>query len=451
VAEPEVTSAGRRELRGWGRTAPVVSTTVAATAEQLPELLRSVGPRGLIARGLGRSYGDAAQNAGGAVLLPIRGETRLVGDGVVTAAGTSVHDLMRHLLPLGRFLPVTPGTRYVTVGGAIACDVHGKSHHRVGSLGAHVVAADLVTPDGETRRISPEADPELFWATTGGMGLTGVVTSATLRTIPVETGWVRVDTERHADLGSLMATMRASDDEWTYSVAWVDTVSGGRAAGRSVLTRGEHARVDELDGRRARTPFPLPGDPRLSAPPGVPNGLVSRASVRAFNELWFRKAPLRRTGELQTVAAFFHPLDGVRRWNRLYGPNGFVQYQLVVPDEADAVVHEVVRRLAGSGHASFLAVLKRFGPEGTGPLSFPMAGWTLALDLPVRPGLAAVLDALDAQVLEAGGRVYLAKDARLSPDRFAAMYPRAGEFARVRDRVDPRRILTSDLARRLGL
>jgi decaprenylphospho-beta-D-ribofuranose 2-oxidase len=449
---PDVTRSGeRRELRGWGRTTPAVSTTVTATAAQVPDLLRSAGPRGLTARGLGRSYGDAAQNSGGEVLLPIQGETRLVGDHVVAAAGTSLHDLMRFLLPHGRFLPVTPGTRYVTVGGAIACDVHGKSHHRVGTFGAHVVAADLVTPDGETHRISPEADPDLFWATTGGMGLTGVLTSATLRTISVESGWVRVDTERYGDLGSLMAAMRASDQDWTYTVAWVDTVSGGRALGRSVLTRGEHARADELDDRRARTPYPLPGDPRVSAPALVPNGLVSRPTVRAFNELWFRKAPQHRTGELQTLATFFHPLDGVQAWNRLYGPAGFVQYQLVVPDDADAVVHDVVRRLARSGHASFLAVLKRFGPAADGPLSFPMAGWTLALDLPVRPGLAAVLDDLDARVVEAGGRVYLAKDARLSPESFTAMYPRAEEFARVRDRVDPGRILTSDLARRLGL
>jgi len=442
---------GRRELRGWGRTAPVVSETVSATAAEVPDLVRSAGPRGLTARGLGRSYGDAAQNAGGTVLLPIHGETRLVGDDVVAAAGTSLHDLMRHLLPHGRFLPVTPGTRYVTVGGAIACDVHGKSHHRVGTFGAHVVAADLVTPDGETHRISPEAEPDLFWATTGGMGLTGVVTSATLRTIPVETGWVRVDTERHADLESLMQAMRACDADWTYTVAWVDTVSGGRALGRSVLTRGEHARADELDRRRSRTPYPLPGDPRVSAPALVPNGLVSRPTVRAFNELWFRKAPRHRTGELQSLATFFHPLDGVAEWNRLYGRAGFVQYQMVVPDDGEAVVHDAVRRLAGSGHASFLAVLKRFGPANDGLLSFPMAGWTLALDLPVRPGLAAVLDDLDARVVEAGGRVYLAKDARLAPGRFATMYPRAEEFARVRDRVDPGRILTSDLARRLGL
>jgi decaprenylphospho-beta-D-ribofuranose 2-oxidase len=178
---------------------------------------------------------------------------------------------------------------------------------------------------------------------------------------------------------------------------------------------------------------------------------VSHASVRAFNEVWYRKAPRHRTGELQTIAQFFHPLDGVADWNRLYGPAGFVQYQLVVPDGAEEVVHDVVGRLADSGHASFLAVLKRFGPANDGLLSFPMAGWTLALDLPVRPGLGRLLDRIDAQVVEAGGRVYLAKDSRLRADLMPAMYPRLEEFARVRDRVDPRRILTSDLARRLGL
>jgi decaprenylphospho-beta-D-ribofuranose 2-oxidase len=414
-------------------------------------VLRGAGPRGVIARGLGRSYGDAAQNSGGEVLLPIAGEPRLEGDRVVAAAGTSLHDLMRILLPHGRFLPVTPGTRYVSVAGAIACDVHGKSHHVTGTFGAHVDSVDLVTADGETRVVGPAADPELFWATVGGMGLTGVITAATLRTIPVETGWASVTTDRYDDLGSLMAAMREGDDDWTYSVAWVDTLSAGRSAGRSVLTRGEHATLAELDARRARTPYPLPGGPRLSAPPGVPSGLVSRASVRAFNELWFRRAPRHRSGELQTLAAFFHPLDGVADWNRLYGPAGFLQYQLVVPDDADQVVRDAVASIAASGHPSFLAVLKRFGPAGDGMLSFPLAGWTLALDLPARPGLAALLDRLDAAVVEAGGRIYLAKDSRLRADRFAAMYPRREEFARVRDRVDPGRVLTSDLSRRLDL
>ncbi len=438
-------------LHGWGRTSPVVSRALTVDADQVAGALRSAGPRGLVARGLGRSYGDAAQNAGGTVLLPIAGETRMDGDHVVVSAGTSLHDLMRYLLPRGRFLPVTPGTRYVTVGGAIACDVHGKSHHRVGTFGANVVSADLVTPDGETHRISTTEDPELFWATVGGMGLTGVLLRATLTTIPVETGWVRVDTQRFGDLGSLTEAMRESDDAWTYSVAWVDTVSRGRALGRSVLSRGEHALLGDLDDRRARTPYPLPGEPRLSAPRGRPTA-------------W---CPGPRSGPSTGCGSTRHPAVArvsSRAWPRSSTPStvwatgtgstdprASCSTSWSCPDAAEEVVHDAVRRLAAGGHASFLAVLKRFGPANDGLLSFPVAGWTLALDLPARPGLAGVLDDLDARVAEAGGRVYLAKDSRLSARTFAAMYPRADEFARVRDRVDPGRILASDLARRLGL
>jgi decaprenylphospho-beta-D-ribofuranose 2-oxidase len=441
-----------RRLHGWGRTSPVVSRALAVDADQVAEALRNAGPRGLVARGLGRSYGDAAQNAGGTVLLPIPGETRMEGDHVVVSAGTSLHDLMHYLLPRRRFLPVTPGTRYVTVGGAIACDVHGKSHHRVGTFGANLVSADLVTPDGATHRISATEDPELFWATVGGMGLTGVIVRATLRTIPVETGWIRVDTERFGDLGSLTAAMRESDHAWTYSVAWVDTVSRGQALGRSVLSRGEHAQTAELDGCRARTPYPLPGEPRLSAPPWAPDGLVSRASVRAFNELWFRKAPRHREGELVGPGMFFCPLDLVGQWNRLYGRRGMVQYQFVVPFGEEATMRRVIERLVASGTASFLAVLKRFGAGNPGPLSFPMPGWTLALDVPAAAyGLGEMFHELDDLVLDAGGRHYFAKDAHTTPAAIRRGYPRLDEWRAVRDAVDPGRVWQSDLARRLEL
>ena len=388
-------------LHGWGRTSPVVSRALTVDADQVAEAIRSAGPRGLVARGLGRSYGDAAQNAGGTVLLPIPGETRMDGDNVVVSAGTSLHDLMRYLLPRGRFLPVTPGTRYVTVGGAIACDVHGKSHHRVG----HLRGERRLRRPGHPRRRDPPDRPHgrpravLGDGRWDGPDRRPAACHAAHRSRSRPAGSASTPSGS-ATSGSLTAAMRESDDAWTYSVAWVDTVSRGRALGRSVLSRGEHAHLGDLDGRRARTPYPLPGEPRLSAPPRAPDGLVSRASVRAFNGLWFHKAPRHREGELQTLAAFFHPLDGVGDWNRLYGPSGFVQYQLVVPDAAEEVVHDAVRRLAAGGHASFLAVLKRFGPANDGLLSFPVAGWTLALDLPARPGLASVLD--DAR--RAGGR-----------------------------------------------
>lgn len=435
---------------GWGRTAAVHATPWHTDAAHVADALARAGPRGTIARGLGRSYGDAAQNSGGQVLLRLTGDLRMSGDDVVASAGTSLHEVMRFLLPRGRFVPVTPGTRFVTVGGAIACDVHGKSHHATGTFGANLASFDLVTPDGASHTVTPDDDPDLFWGTVGGMGLTGIITSATLRTVPVETGWVSATTQRFTDLDQVMAVMREADDRWTYSVAWLDTLSRGRHLGRSVLSRGEHATAAQVTAA-GRERLPLPGGPRLSVPPFVPSGLVSRPTVRAFNEAWFRRSPRLREGELQTLATFFHPLDGVADWNRLYGRAGFVQYQFVVPDAAHEVVRRVVARFADGSHASFLAVLKRFGPANPGVLSFPMAGWTLALDLPARPGLAPFLDGLDDLVLEAGGRVYLAKDARLRADRFAAMYPRLGEFRALRERLDPGRILTSDLARRLDL
>ncbi len=445
-------------LAGWGRTAPTAATPrhVAGGSAEVAEVVRRAGPRGLVARGLGRSYGDPAQNAGGEVLLPL--PTRIEHDpegrppGTVrVSAGTSLHDLMAELLPRGRFVPVTPGTRYVTVGGCLACDVHGKSHHVAGSFGRHVDSLELVTGDGSVHEVGPDRDPELFWATIGGMGLTGVITSAVLRTIPVESSWMTVTTTRLPDLDSVMEEMRTGDRDATYSVAWIDTLARGRSLGRSVLTRGEHARRDELDGPAARHPLVAPGRARLRVPPGVPGGLVRPLTVRGFNEAWYRRAPRHRTGELQPLAAFFHPLDGVADWNRLYGPRGFVQYQCVVPDQAADTMALVIDRVAREGHASFLSVLKRFGPGDEAPLSFPMPGWTLALDLPARPGLAPLLDELDRLVAAVGGRVYLAKDARLDPARLRQMYPRLEDFLAVRRRVDPAGVFHSDLARRLGL
>jgi len=329
--------------------------------------------------------------------------------------------------------------------------VHGKSHHRVGSFGRHVAWLDLVTADGEARRLAPDRDPELFWATVGGLGLTGVVTRAALRTIPVETSSMTVTTTRLPDLASTLATMRTTDADHTYSVAWIDTLARGRRLGRSVLTQGEHAPRAALTGRASAAPLAPPQPARLAAPAHLPGGLVRPLTVRAFNEAWFRKAPAHREGEIQSLATFFHPLDGVAGWNRLYGPRGFVQYQCVVPDDADDTLTRVVERVSGEGHASFLSVLKRFGPASPGLLSFPMPGWTLALDLPARPGLAALLEELDDLVVAAGGRVYLAKDARLGPERLRKMYPRLEEFRQVRRQVDPAGVFRSDLSRRLGL
>jgi decaprenylphospho-beta-D-ribofuranose 2-oxidase len=340
------------------------------------------------------------------------------------------------------------------VGGAIAADIHGKNHHADGSFCSHVTEMTLVTPTG-TVTVSPATDPALFWATAGGMGLTGVVTRATIEMIPVETSYMLVDTERAGDLDTAMDLMLTGDHAHRYSVAWIDCQSTGGRLGRSVLTRGDHARLEDLPARLRRRPEQardfVPRTP-ARVPFTAPGGLLNPLTVGAFNEFWFRKAPVHQVGKLHAMTGYFHPLDDVGAWNRLYGSRGFLQYQFVVPDRHGEAVRRVIERIAAVRLASFLAVLKRFGPGDPGPLSFPLPGWTLALDLPVgHHDLDRLLDDLDDEVISAGGRVYLAKDSRVSPAAFRSMYPRLDEWRAVRDRVDPDGVLRSDLGRRLGL
>ncbi|MDQ0715731.1 decaprenylphospho-beta-D-ribofuranose 2-oxidase [Streptomyces luteogriseus] len=453
--DPDVLGLDHTTVTGWGRTAPTAAWVIRPrTYEEAAAAVRDCGARGGIPRGLGRAYGDAAQNAGGSVLdmTALDRVHAIDADGgtVLCDAGVSLHRLMEVLLPLGWFVPVTPGTRYVTVGGAIGADIHGKNHHVSGSFARHVLALELLTADGEIRTVIPGTP--LFDATAGGMGLTGVILTATIRLQPVETSLMSVDTERASDLDDLMARLAATDHRYRYSVAWIDLLARGAATGRAVLTRGDHAPLDALPARLRRDPLAF-RTPRLPATPAIlPGGLLTRTTVGLFNELWYRKAPRARIGRLQRISGFFHPLDGVPHWNRVYGRGGFVQYQFVVGYGREDALRRIVRRISERRCPSFLAVLKRFGESAPGWLSFPVPGWTLALDIPAGlPGLGAFLDELDEEVAAAGGRVYLAKDARLRPELLAAMYPRLDDFRELRAELDPRGVFVSDLSRRLSL
>jgi decaprenylphospho-beta-D-ribofuranose 2-oxidase len=311
----------------------------------------------------------------------------------------------------------------------------------------------MMLADTTIVEVGPDRDPDLFWATVGGMGLTGVILDATFRLIPIDTSLMSVETRRVDNLDEIMTRMSERDADFRYSVAWIDLLAGGRHLGRGVLTNADHARLAQLDPRHTGASLAYAGRQLVAVPPVVPApGLINRLSVTAFNELWYRKAPRVREGELQSIAEYFHPLDLVGDWNRVYGKGGFVQYQFVVPFGAEPTLRTVIERISAAALPIFLTVLKRFGPGNPGPLSFPVEGWTLAIDVPARSaGLSQLLTGFDRLVLEAGGRLYLAKDFQTTPAAVRRGYPRLDEWRAIRDRVDPAGAWASDLSRRLCL
>ena len=350
AALPVTADAKRRLLAGWGRAAPSAAWVVTPQSEDdvAADLAR---PGRHIARGLGRSYGDAAQCAGGTVIdctaLDRITELDQSRARVRVQAGCSLDALMRVIVPRGLFVPVTPGTRYVTVGGALASDVHGKNHHRDGTISAYVEGLVLATPAGR-RKCGPEERGPLL-GERGGMGLTGVITEATINLISIETSYMLVDTERAADLDACMARMEAADAEHRYSVAWLDGLASGRRLGRGVITLGDHAKLGDLSEAEGRDPLRFRPRRRLNVPFSPPVSVLNPMTVTAFNEAWYQRAPRRRSGELQSISRFFHPLDGVAGWNSLYGPRGFTQYQFVVPFGSGDVVRSVLERLGAAG------------------------------------------------------------------------------------------------------
>jgi FAD/FMN-containing dehydrogenase len=443
------------KMTGWGRF------EWARCHAWRPERRRAVnailGAReydGYIARGLGRSYGDTAVNAEGGVIDMSR-LNRMISFDAATGildceAGVSLGEILQSFVPRGFLVPVMPGTKFVTLGGAIACDVHGKNHHVDKSFGNHVVSLDLLTARGEVLTCSAEKNPELFRATIGGIGLTGIILSARIQLARIESAYFKVDFKRTTSLEDTLAAFDESDDDYQYSVAWVDCISRGARLGRAVLMRGRKAMRSDIPA--TRDPFAIKSAFPKAVPFDLPGFALNRLSIRAFNEVYYR-AHRDAPGTLVNYDAYFCPLDSIHSWNRMYGKRGFVQYQVTFPlgEAGRKNMREMLERLQRFTCGSFLAVLKRLGEGNDSPLSYPSPGYLIALDIPARRDTATMLQQMDLFVLERGGRIYFAKDAVAKAETIAAMYPRLDEFKQAKAKVDPNNLFTSNMARRLGL
>ncbi len=443
-----------QRISGWGRRDFVHSKLVNLKSSlEIINFIKESNPSSLLARGLGRSYGDAAQLKEDFVLsVDFSKGISLSGNQLTVGGGVTIRNLLEIIVPLGYFLPVSPGSAQVTIGGAIAADVHGKNHHKDGSLGNHISRILLINGKGDIEEIKLEKEENgknnnFFWATIGGMGLTGIILEATISLIKIETSLMKVNTFICNDLKQLMDLMRSKDQQYTYSVAWVD---GLHKRMRGVLTCGDHAKIKDLNYDKLDL-LSYNSKNLGTAPNFFPNGLLNKYTIKAFNELWFRKSSLLGKN-IQTISQFFHPLDVISDWNKIYGSQGFYQYQFVVPDDKTYFIPKTLARLKQCSAYSFLTVLKRFGRSNKAFLSFPQPGWTLAIDLPAsNVNLLSVLEELDIELASIGGKIYLAKDSRQSSIMFKKSYPFYEKWRSIKQEMDPYNLFKSDLSKRLKI
>lgn len=436
------------ELSGWGRA---LSADVRAwrpeRAPALQQAFRAEREDGVIVYAAGRSYGDAPLNGGGDVILTERLDRILSADWetgeVVCEPGVTIGDLMRVALKNKYMVPVSPGTGFATVGGGVANDVHGKNQHCHGNFGDHVQWIDLLLPSGEIKRITPEGEKELFEATVGGIGLTGIMLAMGIKLRRVKSNAVLLREKKARDLDEFLAMQQEAREKHTYVVGWIDAMARGRSLGRGIMEAADDSQgaTDAPMGKRTRMPTEMPGF------------AMNRLSIGLFNALYYHRLPFGGGRERQVpMTQFLYPLDSIEDWNLLYGKRGFYQFQCVLPEAESAVgMRKLMEAISEAGTGSFLAVLKSMGKWGRGHLSFPMPGFTLALDFPAKPGVTELLARLERITLDHGGRIYLAKDGAMSAESFAQMYPRLDDFRAVLDRIDPNRVMDSDMSRRLKI
>jgi decaprenylphospho-beta-D-ribofuranose 2-oxidase len=440
----------RKQITNWGNY-PVIEANVDSFSfpEQLMDLLSR--QERFIPRGNGRCYGDAslADNT----ISTLKFDKILSFDkqnGIFECqSGITLDQILEVIVPAGWFLPITPGTKFITIGGAVASDVHGKNHHVDGSFSNHTLEMDIVLASGETINCSPGTHSDLFEATCGGMGLTGIISRVKFRLKKIETSYIRQKQIKAENLDELIRLFEEYG-HYTYSVAWIDCLKQGSQFGRSILMLGEHAELKDLDDLHRKSPLRLPAKKQINFPFNLPSWVLNAYTVKAFNFFFYAKNFKKEINNVVGYEPFFYPLDAILHWNRGYGKKGFVQYQFVLPLEASQGLIEILHRISKKGMGSFLAVLKVFGKQKS-IISFPKEGYTLALDFPVRGDLLAFLDELDQIVLQYGGRLYMSKDARMKPEVLKSGYPELDKFKDIVRKYNPDGKIHSNQSDRLFL
>lgn len=443
-------------VEGWGRFHRTHSRVYhLRETEEIRQLVTGQQERKLLAHGMGRSYGDAALNSDQDLLdcTSYRYIQRFnPHDGtLICEAGVTVKAIAAFIVKYGWFLPVTPGTREVTVGGCIACDVHGKNHQVAGSFSNHLDWIELMTADGCITRCSRDENSDLFHATAGGLGLTGIILRAQIRLKSIPSAYLESNTTITHHLQQTMEAIAQNDSKYPYSVAWIDGTADKEMIGRGVVFSGRFAETDQLPKSKRKNPFSFERKREVDISFSTPVSLVNRLTQNVFNRLYSLKEAVNARKKLEHYKDYFYPLDSIGHWNRLYGRKGLVQYQCVIPDEsAEDVINSIFSACRDYSRPPSLAVLKRFG-EGNPYLSFPRPGWTLALDFPASRSIRRVTRSIDQLLVDVGGRVYLGKDALLDAATFRLMYPEFEDWLKVKNTVDPAWLFQSDLARRLKL